>query len=312
MTRETITASTPVGPVLGPHSTSTVEAQRPVNDAAAHVNAASLESDLRWQAVQRIISSKSFAKASRLSEFLLYICERTLQGRTDEITEQQIGVRVFGRPAHYNPGDDNIVRGTARLLRQRLELYYQEEGYQDALHIVVPRGAYIPVFETAGEDHPPADPTPVPAGNTSHQATLTHPATNRYAPVIPLLLSFALGAAVVFAIQHATHRRRVPPSPSAELWHALFPPGKRTLIIAGDAGVNMFDNFAKRQVGVNEYSARTYLSSSFAQTPSGYDWAPLATRAYVGVQDLKLITSLVRLTTNIFLSITPAKYGRKI
>jgi hypothetical protein len=67
------------------------------------------------------------------------------------------------------------------------------------------------------------------------------------------------------------------------------------LIIAGDAGVNIFNNLAKRQVDVNEYSARTYLSSPFAQTPPGYTWAPLATRGYVGVQDLKLITSIVRL-----------------
>jgi len=83
-----------------------------------------LEMDPRWLSVQRLINTESLAKATRLSSFLQYIVERFLRGRTEEITEQQIGVHVFGRPTDYNPGDDNIVRQTARQLRQRLALYY--------------------------------------------------------------------------------------------------------------------------------------------------------------------------------------------
>jgi hypothetical protein len=106
-----------------------------------------VESDFRWQALQRILKTESFSKAPRLSSFLLYICERALLERTDEITEQQIGVHVFGRPANYNPGEDNIVRQTARQLRQRLALFYEEERRNETVHITIPRGGYIPVFE---------------------------------------------------------------------------------------------------------------------------------------------------------------------
>jgi hypothetical protein len=97
------------------------------------------------------------AKASRLSSFLLYIVERSLQGRTEEITEQQIGVHVFGRPTNYNPGDDNIVRQTARQLRQRLALYYQEEGRNEPIQVFVPRGGYTPQFQSSTEQTAPIE-----------------------------------------------------------------------------------------------------------------------------------------------------------
>ena len=44
-----------------------------------------------------------------------------LTGRDSELTEQRIGEWVFERPEGYRPGDDNIVRNYARLLRQRLD-----------------------------------------------------------------------------------------------------------------------------------------------------------------------------------------------
>jgi hypothetical protein len=79
-----------------------------------------LDSDIRWQLAQRIATSKSFTKSGFLSKFLLYVCERELTGRADEISEQQIGVHVFGRRPDYNPGEDNIVRSYARQCRQLL------------------------------------------------------------------------------------------------------------------------------------------------------------------------------------------------
>jgi len=81
-----------------------------------------------WEFAQRIASSEIFARSEFLPKFLLYICDRQLSGRTHEITEQQIGERVFGRPAGYSPGEDNIVRNYAGQLRKRLEVYYERVG----------------------------------------------------------------------------------------------------------------------------------------------------------------------------------------
>src|SRR5271155_3458472 len=84
--------------------------------------------DARWELLERVLASPKFARSPRLSEFLRYVCECALSGRADEISEQQIGVQVFKRPANYNSNDDSIVRSHARLLRQSLDLYFDQQG----------------------------------------------------------------------------------------------------------------------------------------------------------------------------------------
>ncbi|HWC78297.1 MAG TPA: hypothetical protein VG778_12585, partial [Blastocatellia bacterium] len=53
---------------------------------------------------------------------------------------------VFQRSAHYNPTEDNIVRSQARLLRQRLQNYFESEGNSEPVILVVPKGGYTPEF----------------------------------------------------------------------------------------------------------------------------------------------------------------------
>src|SRR5258707_1237461 len=89
--------------------------------------------DLRWEVVQRVATSTLFQRSPRLRELLLYICERSIQNRTEELREQQIGCGVFGPKSDYNPGEDNIVRVEIRQLRKRLQEYFASEG-KDDLH----------------------------------------------------------------------------------------------------------------------------------------------------------------------------------
>jgi len=109
--------------------------------------------DPRWQLARRIAASKSFEKSSFLISFLLYVCEQELCGRGQELNEHQIGVKALGRPATYNPGEDNIVRNYARLLRKRLEEYFKTEGKDETLRIDIPRGHYVPVFYSTESAH---------------------------------------------------------------------------------------------------------------------------------------------------------------
>jgi len=117
---------------------------------ALDISGKTLESTLcddpRWQLAQRIVASRSFAKSSFLINFLLYVCDRELRERAHEITEHQIGIHAFGRPVTYSPGEDNIVRNYARLLRKRLDEYFESDGKEEALRIAIPRGRYVPVF----------------------------------------------------------------------------------------------------------------------------------------------------------------------
>ena len=103
--------------------------------------------DARWELARTVAASTSFHRSPRLRELLLYICERTVQNRQAELREQQIGCAVFGRKPDYNPGEDNIVRVEIRQLRKRLEEYFATEGKDEPFVIVIPKGAYIPMFD---------------------------------------------------------------------------------------------------------------------------------------------------------------------
>lgn len=76
---------------------------------------------------EQVMASRTFLKSPRLKKFLEFICTALFEGHADDINEQQIGIQVFGRSESYNAADDSIVRTQARLLRQRLEEYFEHE-----------------------------------------------------------------------------------------------------------------------------------------------------------------------------------------
>src|SRR5712692_5979702 len=103
--------------------------------------------DERWALVQRIASSRPFARASQLREFLLFVTSRALTGRLSEINEVEIGRTVLGRRAAFNPQEDNIVRVQARHLRAKLDDYFRTEGKDEPQILTIPKGTYVPSFE---------------------------------------------------------------------------------------------------------------------------------------------------------------------
>ncbi len=97
--------------------------------------------------LERVLSSRTFAGADRLSRFLRFVVERTLEGRGDELKEYLLGVEVFDRTDAFDPRFDTIVRVEARRLRGRLADYYRDEGAADLVLLALPKGAYVPSFE---------------------------------------------------------------------------------------------------------------------------------------------------------------------
>jgi hypothetical protein len=102
--------------------------------------------DPRWSLVLRVASSRNFKSSPRLRDLLLYVAECAIRDAPEDATEQQIGMKVFGRPPGYNSSEDSIVRSHARLLRQKLATYFETEGADEELRIDVPKGHYLLVF----------------------------------------------------------------------------------------------------------------------------------------------------------------------
>ena len=94
----------------------------------------------------RVLGSVHFAASERNRNFLRYVVEETLAGRSSRIKAYSIATSVFGRDERFDPQHDAIVRIEANRLRRALEHYYLTGGRDDPLRIEIPRGSYVPAF----------------------------------------------------------------------------------------------------------------------------------------------------------------------
>lgn len=138
-------------------------------DAQSSIGKHQVADDARRAALERVLRSEAFRRSQRLREFLSYIGSMTLDGKEGEISEVSIGAAVFQRRESFNPQDDNIVRSTARSLRQKLKEYAEGEGKGEALRIDIPKGSYVPVFQAA----PPMYENPLPRREATGKIVLS-------------------------------------------------------------------------------------------------------------------------------------------
>ena len=111
--------------------------------------------------LERIVSSRHFARSQRLRRFLVFTVEHVLAGTAGELKEYLIGTVVFDRRCEYDPRVDPIVRVEARRLRSRLRSYYADEGAGDSFEIAIPTGTYVPELRRRlAKQTPPKAKTP--------------------------------------------------------------------------------------------------------------------------------------------------------
>jgi hypothetical protein len=83
----------------------------------------------------RIVHSGHVKKHPKLVELLSYLIESDIAGAA--ITQERIGIDVYGRQPDWIPLSDSCVRdGKSRLLKV-LEAYYADEGLEDPLNIEI-------------------------------------------------------------------------------------------------------------------------------------------------------------------------------
>jgi hypothetical protein len=100
-------------------------------------------------ALDAVLGSTTFLRASQVRNFLRYICEMELAGRGATLHEYLIGVEAMGRPTAYSTEDDSSVRRRAYALRQKLDEVYAKELTDAPIRIDVPKGSYVPRFTPA-------------------------------------------------------------------------------------------------------------------------------------------------------------------
>jgi adenylate cyclase len=113
------------------------------------------------QQLERILTCDEFRASGHLSDFLRFIVEETLAGRSGQIKGYTVAVAVFKRQENFDPTEDPIVRIYAGKLRRALAYYYATAGVDDPVLIEVPKGHYLPTFSLAAPASQARAPVPV-------------------------------------------------------------------------------------------------------------------------------------------------------
>jgi hypothetical protein len=215
--------------------------------------------DERWQLVEQIASSTIFSKAPRLSSFLRYISIAGLSGHLADLNERQIGIDVFERNPAYNPGEDSIVRTSARLLRNKLEEYFATEGISSTWILSIPKGSYVPLFERRAL----APSGPQPAEPEAEREASSY--LKRYSNAA-VLLGLAVAAVIALSLWHIYGRQTLAPNVSVTsgevLWSSLFTTERRTILVPSD-------NTLPNRLSLSEYLQQSETSRRQAHRSTG-------------------------------------------
>lgn len=289
--------------------------------------------DPRWQLARRIAASGILGRSQRLAAFLLYIVDRHIHDRADEITEQQIGVLVFGRAEGYDANDDNIVRSYARNLRKRLDEYFATEGKEETLLIEIPRGGYAPAFslrtveastyteglvipeatalasteaDVCAQIPDPEDERISPSSLMEAVSVLVgretaeeRRAPRRYGMVLVLCIGLALGLSLS-SLHPLRLLKRLEASPAEEvsnrLWSQLFSGDRDTFIVPSDDGLIIMQGLTERPVPLADYISGNYrMNLRTDRVPGAPELLKLGRRRYTSVVDLEFVAHLEQL-----------------
>lgn len=100
------------------------------------------------ETLHRILISKTFSRATTTNVLLKYLVESTLQN--EEINALVIGEKLYGD--RYDPEQSEAnVRVKISHLRKRLAKYYEEEGKEETLKMVIKPGQYSVTFSAINQ-----------------------------------------------------------------------------------------------------------------------------------------------------------------
>ncbi|MDX2150187.1 MAG: malectin domain-containing carbohydrate-binding protein [Bryobacteraceae bacterium] len=96
--------------------------------------------------LQLLFEIGAVERNSNAGRLLSYLCEKVFDGDADELREYNVAVDVFARGMDFDKRRDSIVRVEAARLRKRLRKFYEEQGADHEIQIVLEPGSYVPQF----------------------------------------------------------------------------------------------------------------------------------------------------------------------
>ena len=229
-----------------------------------------LDSDVRAQ-LERILSSEVFSRSQQLRRFLSFIVEQRLAGQGQSLKESVLAHELYGKGTDFDGGADPVVRVDARRLRDKLREYY--EGRSEPVVISLPKGSYVPVFETNATAHSPAV---APVAPAEPQPTVHAPKLSRARIAVGAL------AVVTAAIAGLTWRALfTTPTAPVQLFPLVSYPGdKGAPALSPDGNLVAFAWSGSANAGPTDIYVKAVESEAYRQltaTPAaetGPAWSP--------------------------------------
>jgi hypothetical protein len=176
-----------------------------------------LQEDVRWLLVQRILKSETFHRAEQLRKILSYVSREVILHPDQTVREYEVAFNALGRRKDFDATQDNIVRVQFTHLRRKLEIYFTTQGKSEPLVVTIPKGSYTPLFLPAKESIPVVEPllasekteaTPVTAPPAEPEVL---PKPTKWSPkAFRILLAFALLGWVVSGWMFVRNREKSP------------------------------------------------------------------------------------------------------
>jgi hypothetical protein len=92
--------------------------------------------------IQAVLSSEAFSGSPNLVRLLKYLCSHHFSENRSTLNEYRIGVEALGRPPDFDPSKNSNVRVEVHRLRGKLRGYYETEGANHPIRIILEDGHY--------------------------------------------------------------------------------------------------------------------------------------------------------------------------
>lgn len=233
---------------------------------AAEPEVARVDPALCLVVVERVCASNELRRAARLRDFLRYVSQRALEQPGVPVTEQEIGVHVFGRRPDYDTGIDNIVRVNASELRKRIHTYFEANRTREPLHLEIPRGSYTPHFFYPVLEEPESALARLEAQLIPNpNETIATPEERKRQWLLPLLtlviLVLLLTCTGMFFALRRTQQAAEPWKDGSSLqqfWGHLFDDKRNTDIVLADSSLPIVQEYLKRRIPLSLYLKPEY------------------------------------------------------
>ncbi len=105
----------------------------------------------KTEQLNKILASEVFRDKELYQNLLRYLVDASFNDLTPK--EVTVAQEVFNKGADFNTAEDASVRVHMHNLRNKLDLYYHNEGQSDALKLYIPKGHYKVEFRKSEEAH---------------------------------------------------------------------------------------------------------------------------------------------------------------